>query len=60
MEFFIYSTHFTRVFFDLTFFTLTGAPDILLKLLFLTSLENFKECLVLLSSKQIPKNNLKV
>ena len=60
MELFIYSTHFIRVFFDLTFFTLTGAPDILLKLLFLTSLENFKECLVLLSRKQIPKNNLKV
>ena len=43
MEFFIYSTHFFRVSFELTIFTLTGAPDILVTLLFLASLKNFKE-----------------
>ena len=60
IEFFIYSAHVFRVFLDLTVFTLTGAPAILLTLLFLASLENFKECLVLISSKQILNNHLKV
>ena len=60
MEFFIYSAHVFRVSSDLTVFTLTGAPGILLTLLFLATLENFKECLVLISSKQILQNHLKL
>ena len=60
MKFFICLTHFSSVSFDLKISTLTGAPNILLTLLFLASLENFKKCLDLISSLQISENHLKV
>ena len=56
MEFFIYSTHFSRVSFSLTFYNLAGASNILLALFYLASLKNFKKSLVFISSKQISNN----